>query len=93
MFSLKYIRENLDLIKKSIQAKNVTFNLDEFISLEQIKKCLALLKGIKNISITNIYQLNSDSIIVVDFASNQPISYNDTFYIFSEYYRNKSGFI
>ena len=53
MFSLKYIRENLDLIQKSIKAKNVIFDLDELILLDDKRRkiiaCVEKLKAERNV--------------------------------------------
>jgi len=48
MFLLKYIRENLDLIQKSIKAKNVIFDLDELILLDdKRRKIIASVEKLK----------------------------------------------
>ena len=40
MYSLKFIRENLELVKKSIQAKNVEFDIDAFLILDDKRRSL-----------------------------------------------------
>ncbi|MBU3758544.1 MAG: serine--tRNA ligase [Candidatus Omnitrophica bacterium] len=40
MLDLKWIRENPDLVKKGLTAKNVTFDLDEFLQVEHKRRSL-----------------------------------------------------
>ncbi len=40
MHSLKFIRENLDLVKKSIEAKNVEFDVDALLILDDKRRSL-----------------------------------------------------
>ena len=40
MHSLKFIRENLDLVKKSIEAKNVEFDVDALLVLDDKRRSL-----------------------------------------------------
>ena len=66
MLQIKYIRENLEKVKSSIEAKNVDFNIDNLISLDDDRKSIIVkveqLKSERNIANKEISELRKNNI-------------------------------
>ncbi len=65
MLQIKYIRENLEKVKSSIEAKNVDFNIDNLISLDDDRKSIIVkveqLKSERNIANKEISELRKNN--------------------------------
>ena len=66
MLSLKYINENIEKVKSSIIAKNVDFNLDELLNLDDSRKKLInkveVIKSKRNLLNKNISKLRTEKL-------------------------------
>lgn len=66
MLSLKYINENIEKVKSSIIAKNVDFNLDELLDLDDSRKKLInkveVIKSKRNLLNKNISKLRTEKL-------------------------------